>query len=109
MPVPLVQQIQQGAADVAQAAADIATALAQVNGAPVDVNKRPVSSSGGLGDLVAGVRGALGDVHNAAQLKELLPVAIAVIGILTGRAVLGLVLAVLVYSYGQPAAPPAAT
>lgn len=108
MPVPLVIQIQQGAADVAQAAADIATALAQVNGTPVNVNKQPTPSSGGLGDLVSGVKGALADVHNAAQLKELLPVAIAVIGILTGRATLGIVLAVLVYYYGQPASPPAA-
>lgn len=106
MPVPLVQQVTNAVQDAQQALAQIGDTLAQLNGAPKDVNQAPTTSST---DLLAGVRGVLGDVHHAAQLKELLPVAIAVIGILTGRAVLGILLAVLVYYYGQPAAAPAAT
>ena|SRR5256885_11111390 len=107
MPVPLVQQVSSVVEDAQAALANIGNTLAQLNGAPRDVNQAPATGSGT--DLFAGVKGVLGDVHNAAQLKELLPVVIAVVGILVGRAVLGILLAVLVYYYGQPAAKPAAS
>lgn len=106
MPVPLVQQISGVVQDAQQALANIGDTLNSLNGAPRDVNQQP-ASTGGPGSLLSGAKSVLGDVHNAAQLKELLPVVIAVIGILAGKAVLGILLAVLVYYYGQPAASPA--
>ena len=111
MPVPLVQQIQEGAADLANELATIAAELGQVNGAVADVNRKPVPGTGTPGTqpgILDQVKGALSDVNKAAQLKDLLPVVIAVVGILTGRAVLGIILAVLVYYYGQPKPAPAA-
>ncbi len=106
MPVNLVQQIQEGASDLAGDLANIAADLGQVNGAVVDVNRQAVpGTGGGTPGLADQVKSALADVNKAAQLKDLLPVVIAVIGILAGRAVLGIILAVLVYYYGQPRTP----
>jgi len=101
VPVPLVAQLQQDAQNVADALAELGGALTTVDRAPQDVNHQPVTPQGLLDQL----KGAATDVHKAAQLKELLPVVIAVVGILVGKPVLGIALAVIVYYYTQSAAP----
>src|SRR5260370_22557227 len=108
MLVPLVQQIQAGATNVAQALADIASGLEQINSAVPDLNRQPTPGTGTNAptDLLGQVKGALADVNKAAQLRDLLPVVIVVVGVLAGRALLGVILAVLGYYYGQPVPPP---
>lgn len=103
MPISTVPPVLDEANQVVNKAADflaqLTAELGAVQNSPKDVNGNPI------GNVIDQAKGALSDVHRAAQLRNFIPLALIAVGVLIGRPWLGVLLAALVWFAGQQQAP----